>query len=88
MAIIRSKKVKCPPNQRLPLQIKRIVNDVWSMDFVSNSLSNSKISKYFTVRPGGEGSIFLLIPITSQIQISLQSRYILNQESASRWQVI
>lgn len=32
LAVRRRKKVKRPPNERVPLQIARKVNDVWSMD--------------------------------------------------------
>ena len=49
LAVRRRKKVKRPPNERLPLQIERKVNDVWSMDFVSDSLSNSRRIKCLTV---------------------------------------
>jgi len=33
----------------VPLQIARKVNDVWSMDFLSDSLSNGRRIKYLTV---------------------------------------
>jgi len=49
LAVRRRKKVKRPPNERVPLQIARKVNDVWSMDFVSDSLSNSRRIKCLTV---------------------------------------
>jgi putative transposase len=49
LVVRRRKKVKRPPNERLPLQIARKVNDVWSMDFVSDSLSNSRRIKCLTV---------------------------------------
>jgi putative transposase len=49
LAVRRRKKVKRPPNERVPLQIARKVNDVWSMDFVSDSLSNGRRIKCFTV---------------------------------------
>lgn len=49
LAVRRRKTVKRPPNERLPLQIARKVNDVWSMDFVSDSLSNSRRIKCLTV---------------------------------------
>ena len=45
----RRKKVKRPPNELVPLQIARKVNDVWSMDFVSDSLSNGRRIKCLTV---------------------------------------
>jgi len=49
LVVRRRKKVKRPPNERLPLQIARKVNDVWSMDFVSDSLSNGRRIKCLTV---------------------------------------
>jgi putative transposase len=45
----RRKKVKRPANERVPLQIARKVNDVLSMDFVSDSLSNGRRFKSLTV---------------------------------------
>jgi putative transposase len=49
LAVRRRKKVKRPSNERVPLQIARKVNDVWSMDFVSDSLSNGRRIKCLTV---------------------------------------
>jgi putative transposase len=49
LAVRRRKKVKRPPNERVPLQIARKVNDVWSMDVVSDSLSNGRRIKVLTV---------------------------------------
>ena len=49
LAVRRRKKVKRPPSERVPLQIARKVNDVWSMDFVSDSLSNGRRIKCLTV---------------------------------------
>jgi putative transposase len=49
LAVRRRKKVKRPLNERVPLQIARKVNDVWSMDFVSDSLSNGRRIKCLTV---------------------------------------
>jgi putative transposase len=49
LAVRRRKKVKRSPNERMPLQIARKVNDVWSMDFVSDSLSNGRRIKCLTV---------------------------------------
>jgi putative transposase len=49
LAVRRRKKAKRPPNERVPLQITRKVNDVWSMDFVSDSLSNGRRIKCLTV---------------------------------------
>jgi putative transposase len=49
LAVRHRKKFKRPPNERVPLQIARKVNDVWSMDFVSDSLSNGRRIKCLTV---------------------------------------
>jgi putative transposase len=49
LAVRRRKKVKQPPNERVRLQIALKVNDVWSMDFVSDSLSNGRRIKCLTV---------------------------------------
>jgi len=49
LAVRHRKKFKRPPNERVPLQIARKVNDVWSMDFVSDSLPNGRRIKCLTV---------------------------------------
>jgi len=49
LAVRRRKKVKRPPNERVPLQIAHKVNDVWSMDFVSDRLSNGRRIRCLTV---------------------------------------
>jgi putative transposase len=49
LAVRRRKKVKRPPSKRVPLQLARKVNDVWSMDFVSDSLSNGRRIKCLTI---------------------------------------
>jgi len=36
-------------NERVPLQLAQTVNDLWSMDFVSDSLSNGRRRKCLTV---------------------------------------
>lgn len=36
-------------HKRVPLQLARTVNEVWSMDFVSDSLSGGRRLKYLTV---------------------------------------
>lgn len=45
----RHKKAKRPLTARVPLQPARAVNEVWSMDFVSDSLSNGRRIKCPTV---------------------------------------
>ena len=37
LAVRRRKKARRPPSERVPLQIAHNVNEVWSMDFVSDS---------------------------------------------------
>ncbi len=49
LAVRKRKKVKRPTNERVPLQIAQRVNEVWSMDFVSDSLTNGRRIKCFTV---------------------------------------
>nr|WP_143435964.1 IS3 family transposase [Hydrogenophaga sp. IBVHS1] len=49
LAVRRRKKSKRPINERVPLQLARTVNEVWSMDFVSDSLSGGRRLKYLTV---------------------------------------
>jgi len=49
LAVRRRKKVKRPLNERVPLQLAQTVNEVWSMDFVSDSLSNGRRIKCLTV---------------------------------------
>ena len=45
----KRKKVKRPANERVPLQLATTVNEVWSMDFVSDSLSTGRRIKCLTV---------------------------------------
>jgi putative transposase len=49
LAVRKRKKSKRPLNERVPLQVAKAVNEVWSMDFVSDSLSNGRRLKYLTV---------------------------------------
>ena len=49
LAVRKRKKSKRPLNEPLPLQLAKAVNEVWSMDFVSDSLSNGRRLKYLTV---------------------------------------
>lgn len=48
-AVRKRKKVRRPPAERTPLNISTQVNEVWSMDFVSDSLANGRRLKYLTV---------------------------------------
>ena len=49
LAVRKRKKVKRPASDRVPLQVARAVNEVWSMDFVSDSLSTGRRIKCLTV---------------------------------------
>ena len=49
LAVRKRKKTKRPLSERVPLQIAKSVNEVWSMDFVSDSLSNGRRIKCLTV---------------------------------------
>ena len=49
LAVRKRKKVKRPPCERMPLQLATTVNEVWSMDFVSDSLANGRRLKCLTV---------------------------------------
>ncbi len=48
LAVRRRKKAKRPLNERVPLQLAQTVNEVWSMDFVSDSLSSGRRIKCLT----------------------------------------
>ena len=49
LAVRRRKKLKLPASERVPLQPVQGVNEVWSMDFVSDSLANGRRIKFLTV---------------------------------------
>jgi putative transposase len=49
LAVRRRKKVKRPATERVPLQLAQGVNEVWSMDFVSDSLASGRRIKFLTV---------------------------------------
>ena len=48
LAVRKRKKAERPNNDRVPLQIAQSVNEVWSMDFVSDSLASSRRIKCLT----------------------------------------
>lgn len=49
LAVRKRRKVRRPPAERTPLNTARQVNEVWSMDFVSDSLANGRRLKCLTV---------------------------------------
>lgn len=49
LMVRKRRKAKRPVNERVPLQIAQAVNEVWSMDFVSDSLVNGRRLKCLTV---------------------------------------
>ena len=49
LAVKKRRKAKRPATERIPLQIAMAVNEVWSMDFVSDALVNGRRLKCLTV---------------------------------------
>jgi putative transposase len=49
LSVRKRKKAKRPASERVPLQLARAVNEVWSMDFVSDSLASGRRIKCLTV---------------------------------------
>ena len=49
LAVKRRRKAKRPSNDRQPLRVAQRLNEVWSMDFVSDSLVNGRRLKCLTV---------------------------------------
>jgi putative transposase len=49
LTVKKRKKVKRPISERMPLQLAQKVNEVWSMDFVSDCLSSGRRIKCLTV---------------------------------------
>lgn len=49
LAVRKRKKAKRPDSVRVPLQLAQRVNEVWSMDFVSDSLASGRRIKCLTV---------------------------------------
>jgi putative transposase len=49
LAVKKRRKAKRPASERVPLQMARSINEVWSMDFVSDSLANGRRLKCLTV---------------------------------------
>jgi putative transposase len=49
LAVKRRKKAKRPSNERQPLSLAQTINEVWSMDFVNDSLANGRRLKCSTV---------------------------------------
>ena len=49
LAVQKRRKVKRPPQERVPLQLAKNINEVLSMDFVSDSLANGRRIKCLTV---------------------------------------
>ena len=52
LTVRKRKKAKRPATERVPLQLAQSVNQVWSMDFVSDSLANGRRIKFLTVADG------------------------------------
>jgi transposase InsO family protein len=50
LAVRKRKMAKRPVSERVPLQLASTVNEVWSMDFVSDSLSTCGTTLFFRQR--------------------------------------
>jgi putative transposase len=48
LAVRKRKKRRRPPAERVPLQATSTVNEIWSMDSVSDSLANGRRPKCLT----------------------------------------
>lgn len=49
LSVRKRRKAKRPVSERVPLQLARAVNEVWSMDFVSDSLASGRRIKFLAV---------------------------------------
>ena len=49
LSVKRRRRAKRPSNERQPLRLAQAINEVWSMDFVSDSLANGRRLKCLTV---------------------------------------
>jgi putative transposase len=49
LSVRKRRKAKQPLSERVPLQLAKSINEVWSMDFVSDSLANGRRIKCLTV---------------------------------------
>lgn len=49
LTVRKRRKAKRPLSERVPLQLAKSINEVWSMDFVSDSLANGRRIKCLTV---------------------------------------
>jgi putative transposase len=49
LPVRKRRKAKRPLSERVPLQLAKSINEVWSMDFVSDSLANGRRIKCLTV---------------------------------------
>lgn len=49
LAVRKRRKIKRPSNERQPLRPASTINEVWSMDFVADSLTNGRRLKLLTV---------------------------------------
>lgn len=72
LTVRKRKKAKRPIGERQPLKIAQAVNDVWSMDFVSDSLVNGRRLKCLTVADDGVALLYRLRAVGSPGYGSLQ----------------
>ena len=74
LAVCRRKKVKRPASERVPLHLAQNVNEVWSMDFVSDSLANARCIKCLTVAEDfSHGCVDIAVDCASLVDTSRAS---------------
>lgn len=86
LAVRRRKKVKRPASERVPLQLAQGVNQVWSMDFVSDSLANGRRIKCLTVADDfSHECVDIAVDWGSRVSTSRGSWTVLRCFVATRW---
>ena len=74
LAVRRRKKTRRAASERVRLQIAKNVNEVWSMDFVSDSLANARCIKCLTVAEDfSHGCVDIAVDCASLVDTSRAS---------------
>jgi putative transposase len=75
LAVRKRKKVRRPANERVPLQLATTVNEVWSMDFVSDSLASGRRIKCLMVADDYSHECVDIAPPTSASQAGMSPAF-------------
>jgi putative transposase len=67
LAVGKRKKAKRPASERMPLQMAKAMNEVWSMDFVSDSLASGRRIKCLTVADASVTSASMSRPTSASL---------------------